>query len=79
MEIEHHHDLAHEFPEFKARIHELKQTNPAFRELYAEYARVAREIYRIEQEIETSSDDYTEELKRRRVRLKDRLYTLLRA
>lgn len=78
MEIEHHHDLAHEFPEFKQRIHALKQTSAEFRQLYEDYAALTREIYRIEQDIETPSDDYTEELKRRRVRLKDRLYALLR-
>ncbi len=78
MEIEHHHDLAHEFPEFRERLHALKQTSPAFRQLYDEYAAVTREIYRIEQGIETPSDDYTEERKRRRVRLKDRLYAMLK-
>lgn len=78
MEIEHHHDLAHEFPELKARIHALKQTSPEFRQLYDEYAAVTREVYRIEQDIETPSDDYAEDLKRRRVHLKDRLYAMLK-
>jgi uncharacterized protein YdcH (DUF465 family) len=77
VELEHHRDLAHEFPEFKARVHELKLDSPAFRHLYAVYRALDNEIYRIEQEIETPSDDYTEELKRRRVRLKDRLYGML--
>ena len=77
MELEHHRDLAHEFPGLKARIHELKLESPAFRHLYAAYQAVDDEVYRIEQEIETPSDDYTEELKRRRVRLKDRLYGML--
>ena len=77
MELEHHRDLAHEFPELKARIHALKLESPAFRHLYAAYQAADNEIYRIEQEIETPSDDYTEELKRRRVRLKDRLYGML--
>jgi uncharacterized protein YdcH (DUF465 family) len=77
MEIEHHRDLAHEFPELKHRIHELKQASAEFRHLYEEYQAVDNEIHRIEQEIETPSDEYTEELKRRRVHLKDRLYWML--
>lgn len=75
--LEHHRDLAREFPEYKARIRELKQSSAAFRQLYAVYQAVDNEVYRIEQDIETPSDDYTEELKRRRVRLKDRLYGML--
>jgi uncharacterized protein YdcH (DUF465 family)/mannose-6-phosphate isomerase-like protein (cupin superfamily) len=77
VELAHHRNLAQEFPELKARIRELKLESPAFRSLYAEYQAVDNEVYRIEQEIETPSDDYTEELKRRRVLLKDRLYGML--
>ena len=77
MEPAHHRDLTQEFPELTARIRELKLESPAFRGLYAEYRAVDNEVYRIEQEIETPSDDYTEELKRRRVLLKDRLYGML--
>ena len=77
MELTHHRNLSQEFPELKARIRELKLESPAFRGLYAEYQAVDNEIYRIEQEIETPSDDYTEDLKRRRVLLKDRLYGML--
>jgi len=77
MELTHHRNLAQEFPELKARIHELKLDSPAFRNLYAEYQAVDNEVYRIEQGIETPSDDYTEELKRRRVLLKDRLHGML--
>lgn len=77
MNLEHHRDLAHEFPELKHPIHELKQTSPEFRRLYDEYQTLDNEILRIEQEIETPSDDYTEDLKRRRAHLKDRLYGLL--
>lgn len=77
MELEHHRDLAREFPELKERIHALKLASPLFRHRYAEYQELDDEIHRIEQDIETPSDDYTEELKRRRVRLKDQLYGML--
>ncbi len=77
VELEHHRDLTHEFPELKTRVHELKLESTSFRHLYAVYQAIDNEIYRIEQEIETPSDDYTEALKRRRVHLKDRLYGML--
>jgi uncharacterized protein YdcH (DUF465 family) len=40
---------------------------------------VDHEIRRIEQEIETPSDDYTEELKKKRLHLKDELFAMLKA
>lgn len=77
MTLEHHRDLAHEFPQLKQRVHDLKLESAEFRELYAEYAALDDEIHRIEQQIETPSDSYTEQLKHRRAQLKDRLYGLL--
>jgi len=77
MELEHHRDLAQEFPELRSQIHALKQESPTFRHLYAEYQILDNELFRIGQDIETPSDDYTENLKRRRVHLKDRLYGML--
>lgn len=77
MELEHHRDLAHEFPELRQRIHELKLADPVFRERYREYQEIDDEVYRIEQDIDARSDEYTENLKRRRVHLKDELYAML--
>ena len=74
-----HHALLNEFPEFKDRIHELKVSHPHFASLYKEYQEVDKEIYRIEEQIENHSDQYTEDLKKRRVHLKDELYALLSA
>lgn len=73
-----HHHLAEEFPDFKDRIHQLKVINPAFAALVDEYNAIDDEIYRIEEQIETPSDDYTEKLKKQRLSLKDELYQLLR-
>ena len=77
MTIEQHRDLAHEFPELRQRIHDLKTGSPEFRQLYTEYQDLDNEIHRIELDIETPSDDVTEGLKVRRAHLKDRLYGLL--
>ncbi len=73
-----HHDLVHEFPEYRERIHDLKVGNHHFARLFDEYHELDREIHRIEMEIETPGDRYLESLKKRRVRLKDELYEMLR-
>jgi len=75
---EHHDNLAHEFPEFKDKIHTLKTTNAYFTKLSHKYEEVAKEIYRIEEQIEVTSDDYLEGLKKKGLALKDELYTMLR-
>ena len=71
------HDLLHEFPEHHDRIEKLIRENPTFAELYQEYEDIDGEIYRIEEQIETPSDDYTESRKKRRAWLKDQLYAML--
>lgn len=72
------HALAQEFPEYKERIHELKMSDNHFARLFDEYHEVNREVQRIEQEIETPSDEVTEQLKKQRLHLKDELYIMLR-
>jgi uncharacterized protein YdcH (DUF465 family) len=72
------HDLLHEFPEYKDRIHELKVSDPQFAKLFDEYHDVDHEVRRIEEGIETPSDEYTEELKMRRLKLKDELYAMIK-
>jgi len=72
-----HHGLVQEFPEYKDKIHELKTSNPEFAKLFEKYNDIDKEIYRIEMQIENTSDEYAENLKIRRVQLKDQLYTML--
>jgi uncharacterized protein YdcH (DUF465 family) len=66
-----------EFPQYKDKIHELKLRDPAFAELIDKYNALDDEIYRIEEQIETPSDDYTEGLKKQRLQLKDQLFQML--
>lgn len=77
METELHHPLVNEFPEHREAIHQLKMTNAHFRRLFDEYHTLDREIVRIEEQIEPASDARAEELKQKRVRLKDDLYSLI--
>lgn len=72
------HDLANELPEFKEQIHKLKMEDRHFSRLYEEYQEVNLTIQRSEQEIEVHSDEYMEELKLKRLHLKDVLFKMLR-
>lgn len=78
MPIE-NHSLANELPEFKERIHELKIENMHFHKLFNEYHDVDKEVHRIEEGIENTSDDYLESLKKKRLNLKDQLFDMLNA
>ena len=72
-----HHDLLHEFPEHKDKIHELKMQNAHFAKLFDEYHDVDRELRRVQQEIETPSDQFVEDLKKKRLLLKDELFAMI--
>jgi hypothetical protein len=71
------HDLVHEFPEHKERIHELKMNNKHFQNLYEKYGDANQEIIKIEEGIETPSDEFTEGLKKERLHLKDELLSII--
>ncbi|MDJ0828010.1 MAG: YdcH family protein [Rhodobacter sp.] len=72
------HDLVHEFPEHRDRIHDLKIGNNHFARLFEEYHDLDHEIHRIETGVENTSDDYLDERKKRRLYLKDELYRMIR-
>ena len=72
------HDLVHELPEYREQIHTLKTTDNHFARLYDEYHDLDHEVRRIEEGVEVTSDDYLEERKRLRLRLKDDLFAMLR-
>lgn len=71
------HDLIHEFPEYKEQIHQLKVSSTRFAELFDEYHQIEHEVRRIEEGVETTSDEYLEELKKKRLYLKDQLFQML--
>ena len=72
------HDLHHEFPEFSEEIHQLKMNDNHFAKLFTQYHDLDKEVNRIEQGIENTSDEYIEQLKINRLNLKDALFALLR-
>lgn len=76
MTIE-HHNLVHEFPALRDRIHELKVGNEHFRKLFDEYHELTNSIEKMETEATTVATHTEEEAKKRRVHLKDELYKML--
>jgi uncharacterized protein YdcH (DUF465 family) len=78
MSVE-HHDLIHEFPELRERIHELKVSDTHFRNLFDEYHELTRSIEKMEDEVTPVSTRTEEDAKKRRLHLKDELYRLLTA
>ena len=72
------HDLVHELPEFKERIHELKLSDARFAKLYDEYHDLDNQVRHIEEGIENTDDFYLEELKKKRLQHKDELYAMLK-
>jgi uncharacterized protein YdcH (DUF465 family) len=71
------HSLVAELPEYKDKIHDLKMNDHHFARLFDEYHEVDKEVQRIEQEIETPSDEVVEQFKKQRLQLKDELFAML--
>jgi hypothetical protein len=69
-----HHPLIKEFPDHVEVIRRLKLADEQFRQMFNEYHTVDDKVCRIEEEVETATDQEIDELKMRRAWLKDRLY-----
>ncbi|WP_027857110.1 YdcH family protein [Marinobacterium jannaschii] len=78
MSIE-HHDLLHEFPEHRERIHNLKMNDAHFSRLFNEYHVVTKDVERMESEVEPVCTKTEADLKLKRLHLKDQLYKMLQA
>ncbi|MEW6693202.1 MAG: YdcH family protein [Pseudomonadota bacterium] len=74
-----HHDLAHEFPEHKERIHQLKMDDAHFAKLFEEYNDLTNRIEVLENNEVPVADESLEDLKKQRLTLKDQLYAMLTA
>lgn len=72
------HDLVHEFPEYKDKIHQMKQEHAHFAKLFHEYEDVNHHIQGIESQGVNVSDEQFESMKLRRLKLKDELYQMLK-
>jgi uncharacterized protein YdcH (DUF465 family) len=75
--MEKHHDILHEFPEFKEKITALKTSDAHFRKLFDEYHELDHAVHRAETQSEPTTDEHLTELRKKRVHLKDQIFTIL--
>ncbi|MCB9993804.1 MAG: DUF465 domain-containing protein [Hyphomicrobiaceae bacterium] len=71
------HELHEEFPEYVDKMSELKSINAHFAKMFDDYHQINREVHRGETDVEPMSDDHLNELRRKRMHLKDEIYALL--
>ena len=70
-----HHPFLSEFPEHREVIKRLRLADNKFRQMFDEYHLLDDDICRIEEEIEFATDQEIDELKFKRAKLKDALYS----
>jgi len=71
------HALVEEFPDRAKQIQSLIHADATFARTALTYSEVNGEILRIEAEIETTSDEYLETLKKQRLHLLDEIHETL--
>ncbi|SDO00289.1 hypothetical protein SAMN05216303_101249 [Rhodoferax sp. OV413] len=71
------HDLAHEFPQLIGKIRSLKLSSSRFLHLFNGYDEVNNAITKIEQDGSVISDEALEEMKKKRLKIKDDIYQML--
>ncbi len=72
------HELHEEFPEFSARISELKTGDAHFARLAEEYHELNRQVHRAETNVEPMEQLAEEQLRKQRALLKDQIYAMLK-
>lgn len=72
------HDLAHEFPQHLEKMRSLKTSDPHFSSLFAQYDADNHAITKYELGVGAISDEALEDLKKRRLKIKDEIYQILR-
>lgn len=73
------HSLIMEFPEYRNRIHELKAKDRHFLRLFNDYDGLEHEVHCIESGATAASDARLEDLKKKRLVLKDKIFRMLNA
>ena len=73
------HDLQHEFPEFSELIKKLWESDEEFAHLADDYTKLNREVIRIEHGVEARDNRYCEDVKKKRLLHKDRIYAVLKS
>ena len=71
------HELHEEFPDKVEKIHELKTKDAHFQKLFDDYHEVNRAIHRAETNVEPTDQFHEEDMRKRRMRLKDEIARML--
>lgn len=71
------HELHEEFPEDGALLSSLKQTNSHFQRLADSYHELNRQVHRAETNVEPTSDQHIEDLKKQRLAMLDDISQIL--
>lgn len=72
------HDLAHEFPQYRQKMLSLKASDAHFASLINRYDADNQTIANYEQGVGSISDEALEALKKRRLKIKDQIYQVLK-
>lgn len=72
------HDVEHEFPEYRQTLEEMRSQDSHLAQLVKEYEQLNAEIVDIEENERPFQDYEFEEMKKRRLLLKDEIYFILR-
>ncbi len=72
------HELNEEFPQQVEKMAELRQSDAHFEKLSESYHTVNRAIHRAETDVEPTSDDHMQQMRRERLALKDEIAVYLR-
>lgn len=71
------HELAEEFPQHVQKMHELRTSDAHFVKLADDYHAVNGDIHRAETDVEPTSDDHMNEMRKKRLALKDEISAYL--
>ncbi|MEH6645166.1 YdcH family protein [Sulfitobacter sp.] len=72
------HELNEEFPQQVEQMAALRQSDNHFAKLSESYHTVNRAIHRAEADVEPTSDDHMQQMRRERLALKDEIANYLR-
>lgn len=71
------HELAEDFPEHAAKIHDLRLSDAHFAKLADNYHALNRDVHRAETDVEPTSDEHLTQMRKERMALKDEIYRYL--
>lgn len=71
------HELAEEFPDFVEKIHALKMGDAHFARLADEYHELNRDVHRAEENLEPTDELNEQAMRKKRMALKDQIWSIL--